>query len=110
MDCSILVLNWLVAAFDIYDAQAGICQSDIRVDVESRIIGSAMVKDFNHPFEEGFIVDAGEAGYTAEIGSLLALNVWLNAGSLMKFVMSTSDTCMSHKRNVHISCIPIRSQ
>jgi len=64
-----------------------------------------MVDDFNHAFEEGFIVEAGEAGYAAEIRPLLALmNVWLNAGSLMKFVMSNTDTCMFHKRNIHILC------
>jgi hypothetical protein len=52
-----------------------------------------MVNDFNHPFEKEFVVEAGKAGYTTEIGPLLALmNVWLNAGGLMKLVMSYADT------------------
>jgi len=83
----------LVAAFDVYDAQAGICQPNIRVDVEPCIVGAPMVNDFNHPFEKEFVVEAGKAGYTTEIGPLLALmNVWLNAGGLMKLVMSYADT------------------
>ena len=49
----------------------------------------------NHSFEEGFIVEAGEAGYTTETGPLLGLmSVWLNAGRLMKLIMSGSDTYM----------------
>jgi hypothetical protein len=93
VDCSLFVVYRLMAAWKVDDAEAGVCEADILVDVESCVIGPSMVENLNHSLEQRFVILAGVAGYAAEDWALLVHTSACVVGCcLIKFLTRACDT------------------